>query len=65
MKRKVVVVLKDSSVIESDFYDVDRSSEPLFPDYSESTEQDFDEFQDLLNKNNIRAKDCDRWYTVE
>jgi hypothetical protein len=56
--------MRDSSVVESDFYDIDYNSEPLFPDYSESTEQDFNELQNLLHKNNVGENDYDRWFTV-
>lgn len=64
MKRKIVVVMRDSSTIESEWYSVGYDSEPLFPDYSEKTKQDFDELLKLLNNNGIRSNDYSRWFTM-
>jgi CRISPR/Cas system CSM-associated protein Csm4 (group 5 of RAMP superfamily) len=64
MTRKIVVVMRDSSIIESEWYSVDYNSEPWFPDYSDNTKQDFDELLKLLNDNGIGSNDYSRWFTM-
>lgn len=64
MKRAVMVIVDDSTTINGEWYDVDYNSEPMFPDYADSTEQDFNELIKVLNNNNLTSNDYRRWYTI-
>lgn len=62
MKRKICVVLRNHSVVTSDWYGVNYDSEILYPDYSEYTKQDYEELQKLLNARGIKENDYERWF---
>ena len=65
MKRKIVISMRDLSIIESDWYEVDVNSEPLYTAYSKSTKQDFEELDKLLIHKSIKNNDYESWNTKE
>jgi hypothetical protein len=60
---QIVVVMRNGDKILGNIYTKDESSPLPFPDYSKSTQQDFDELSVVINDNSIR--DYARWYTLD